>query len=220
MENYLNNIIITIDGPAGSGKDKISKYISIKYNLYQLDSGILYRRLTKKLLKNNITPTNITKIKMTLKSIKFLSPRKHSSLRTEKIGRLTSIFAKNKFIRDFVNSQQKIIVKNLLKKYKGCVIDGRDIGSKVFKNANIKLFIIANIEIRAKRRHKQLIEQGEKSIYSRILKDMELRDKQDKTRKISPMVAPTNAFIIDNSKSFKFTRKQIHQILFNKFNLS
>ena len=99
-------------------------------------------------------------------------------------------------------------------------IDGRDIGSKVFKNAKIKLFVNVNVEIRAKRRHKQLIEQGEKSIYSRILKDMELRDKQDKTRKISPMVAPTNAFIIDNSKSFKFTRKQIHQILFNKFNLS
>ena len=106
------------------------------------------------------------------------------------------------------------MVSKLLKKYKGCVIDGRDIGSKVFKNANIKLFIIANIEIRAKRRHKQLIEQGEKSIYSRILKDLKLRDKTDTKRNVSPLVVPKKAIIVDNSYSFKNTIEQLEKAMF------
>ena len=93
------------------------------------------------------------------------------------------------------------------------MIDGRDIGTKVFKNAKIKLFIDANIEIRAKRRHKQLIEQGEKSIYSPILKDLKLRDKTDINRKESPLRIPVGAIIIDNSKSFIKTKNQINKAL-------
>ena len=106
---------------------------------------------------------------------------------------------------------------NILKTSKGCVIDGRDIGSKVFKNATIKLFIDVDVKIRAKRRHKQLIELGEKSIYTRILKDMTLRDRQDKNRKISPLVIPHRAIIIDNSKSFKHTCDQLNNIIIKKF---
>ena len=216
----MNNFIVSIDGTSGSGKERIAKYISRKYNFYHLDSGILYRRITSIILKKKINIKKKKELINLLNKIKILSPRRHRYLRSEEISKKTSLFATNPIIRNFVNKQQKIIVKKRLKTYAGCVIDGRDIGSKVFKKAKIKLFIVVQPILRAKRRHKQLIEQGEKSIYSRILKDMELRDKQDKTRKISPMVAPTNAFIIDNSKSFKFTRKQIHQILFNKFNLS
>ena len=105
-----------------------------------------------------------------------------------------------------------MIVKKILKHRKGCVIDGRDIGSKVFKSAKIKLFIKVKSEIRAKRRHKQLIAQGEKSIYSQILKDLKLRDKKDRNRNISPLIIPRNAILIDNSKSFKFTCNQIIRV--------
>ena len=105
-------------------------------------------------------------------------------------------------VRKFINNQQKSIVKKILKSKKGCVIDGRDIGSEVFKNAKIKLFIEVKPEIRAKRRHKQLIEQGEKSIYTRILKDLKLRDKTDINRKESPLIIPKDAIIIDNSNAF------------------
>ena len=149
---------------------------------------------------------------MKLKSIKFLSPRKHSSLRTEKIGKLTSIFAKNKIVRDFINLQQRIIVKKILKTKKGCVIDGRDIGSVVFKNAHIKLYIDVNIKIRAERRYKQLIDIGEKSIYAKILKEIKLRDKVDKSRKNSPLIIPRGAYVIDNSSSFTNTINQIKTI--------
>ncbi len=105
----------------------------------------------------------------------------------------------------------------MLKSYKGCVIDGRDIGSHVFKNAKIKLFIGVSAKIRAKRRHKQLIEQGEKSIYSRILKGIILRDKTDKNRAISPLVVPLNSTYIDNSFDFKNTILQINQVLKKKY---
>ena len=83
--------------------------------------------------------------------------------------------------------------------FKGCVIDGRDIGNKVFKNAKIKLFIKVKPEIRAKRRHKQLIEQGEKSIYSRILKDINLRDKNDKKDLDYEIIYNQTANLIKNS---------------------
>jgi len=116
-------------------------------------------------------------------------------------------------VRNFVNAHQKKIVKSLKKSYDGCVIDGRDIGSNVFRNAKIKLFIRVKPEIRAKRRHKQLLEQGEKSIYSQILKDINLRDKTDINRSVSPLVVPKNAIIIDNSSSFKKTIKQIKKTM-------
>ena len=214
----MKKIIITIDGPSGSGKEKIAKYISKKYNFFHLDSGILYRRLTFILAKNKINLNNDLEIKKFLKTKNTLSYKKHSSLRTEDIGKKTSIIAKRKNVRDYINNQQRLIVVKILKKYKGCVIDGRDIGSKVFKNAQIKLFIKVNTKIRAKRRFKQLIAQGEKSIYSRIFKDLKLRDKTDINRKTSPLVIPKKAFIIDNSKTFNHTCSQINS-LFNKKNL-
>ena len=216
MGIFLNNLILTIDGPSGSGKEKIAKYISNKYNLYHLDSGILYRRLTAILIKNKIELNNDQEIKKFLKTIETLSHKKHSSLRNEIIGKKTSQIAKITFVRSFINKQQHIIVSKILKKYHGCVIDGRDIGSKVFKNAQIKLFIKANIEIRAKRRHKQLLDQGEKSIYTRILKDLKLRDKSDTNRKASPLTIPINAIIIDNSNSFQYTCEQIEKVFKKK----
>ena len=181
--------------------------------MFHLDSGILYRRVAKSLIDNKINYKNIKKIKIFLKSQKKISHRKHITLRSEHISKLTSLIAIYPSVRQFVNNQQKLSVSNILKKNKGCVIDGRDIGTKVFKNAKIKLFIDANIEIRAKRRHKQLIEQGEKSIYSHILKDLKLRDKTDINRKESPLRIPVGAIIIDNSKSFIKTKNQINKAL-------
>ena len=207
--------IITVDGPAGSGKEKISKYIARKYKLYHLDSGILYRRLAYELDKKNIKTFDITQIKKMLKNIKPLSLRKNQTLRREQIGKAASEIAKLDFVRHFINSQQKLITKNPTKK-KGFVIDGRDIGSIVFKRAYLKLYIDVDVNIRAKRRYKQLIDNGEKSIYRQILEDIRLRDKKDKSRKISPLVIPKGAFIINNSQSFRKTTSQINKIIGNK----
>ena len=204
--------IITVDGPAGSGKEKISKYIARKYKLYHLDSGIFYRRLAYILERKNIKTHEVNKIKLILKNIKSLSLRKNQALRKEQIGKAASEIAKLDFVRYFINFQQRLATKVPNNK-KGFVIDGRDIGSVVFKSAFLKLYVEVDVIIRAKRRYKQLIDNGEKSIYLKILKDIKLRDKTDKTRKNSPLVVPRGAKIINNSHTFKKTIAQIRNII-------
>jgi len=199
--------IITVDGPAGSGKERICKYIAKKYNFMHIDSGLLYRQLAYVLKKNKIKALEELKIKAFIKSLK-LPIKKKSSLRMETIGQYASIIAKYEFVRNFINLQQRLITKTNSKR-EGFVIDGRDIGSVVFKKAFLKLYIDVDVNIRAKRRYKQLIDNGEKSIYRRILEDIKLRDKQDKNRNNSPLVIPKGATIIDNSKIFTNTISQI-----------
>ena len=204
--------IITVDGPAGSGKERVSKYIARRYKLFHLDSGTMYRRLAYELANKNIQTFEVDKIKIILKNTKRLSLRKTQALRKEKIGKAASEIAKLNFVRYFINSQQRLATKTPNKK-RGFVIDGRDIGSVVFKKAYLKLYIDVDVNIRANRRYKQLIDNGEKSIYLKILKDIKLRDKTDKTRKNSPLVVPKGAKIINNSHTFKKTIAQIRNII-------
>ena len=210
----MKKLIITIDGPAASGKEKIAKYISKKWKLNHLDSGILYRRLALIFLVENIDVSSIHKIESKLKEIRQISYRNSKDIRTQVISKLASRIAVHNCVRSFVNQfQYNFVNKN--KKMRGFVIDGRDIGSVVFKKADLKLYIDVNTEIRAKRRYKQLIDTGEKYIYPKILKDIKLRDKQDKLRKHSPLVIPKGSHIINNNGSFKNTVNQI-KILMDK----
>ncbi len=204
----MKKIIITIDGPAASGKEKIAKYISKKWNLYHLDTGTLYRQVAFNFLEKKVNIKSIKDIKKYLINQNFLTFRQNKKLRTEKISKLASKIAVFKYIRKYVNNFQIEFVQKHIK-YKGFVIDGRDIGSVVFKNAELKLYIDVNEENRAKRRYKQLIDSGEKSIYPQILKEIKLRDKKDKSRKNSPLVVPKGSFVINNNGSFKETKKQI-----------
>ena len=164
MVSFLKSIIITIDGPAASGKGKIAKYISKKWKFKHLDSGLLYRRLAFIFLNEKIDINNINKIKKKIRNINNISYRRSKKLRTQQISNLASKIAVHSSVRNFINkSQYEFVKKN--KNNKGFVIDGRDIGSVVFKNADLKLYIEANAEIRAKRRYKQLIDSG-KSLYT------------------------------------------------------
>ena len=208
----MKKIIITIDGPAASGKGRIAKYIAKKYNFSHIDSGLLYRKIAKLLIDNNIDLKKINQIKQILIKINNLSLRNNNNLRNEHIGKVSSIIAKMNFVRNHVNTQQILHTKQKTNK-KGFVIDGRDIGSVVFKNADLKLFIEVDPNVRAKRRHKQLIDLGEKSIYAEILKEIKLRDRQDIIRSNSPLVVPKGAHIIDNSKSFKQTLSKINNLI-------
>jgi len=210
----LKKFIVTIDGPAASGKEKIAKYLSKKWNLNHLDSGILYRRLALIFSIENIDIKDVNKIKSKLKNIHQISFKNSKNIRTQVISKLASKIAIHDCVRSFVNKLQYDFV-NENKKMRGFVIDGRDIGSVVFKKANLKLYIDVNPEIRAKRRYKQLIDSGEQSIYPKILKDIKLRDKQDKLRKHSPLVIPKGSHIINNNGSFKNTVNQINILLEN-----
>ena len=208
----MKKIIVTIDGPAASGKEKIAKYISRKWKLRHLDSGIFYRRLAFNFFTNSININNIREIKKEILKIESLSFRKSKKIRTQDISNLASKIAVHDCVRIFINKLQREFVKKHHNN-KGFVIDGRDIGSVVFKEADLKLYIDVNPEIRAKRRYKQLIDSGEKSIYPKILKDIKLRDKQDKIRKHSPLVVPQGAYIINNNGTFKNTIRQINRLL-------
>ena len=208
----MKKIIITIDGPAASGKGRIAKYIAKKYNLLHIDSGLIYRKVAKLLIDHKIDLNDTNRIKKILINNKKLTLRNNNNLRNEQIGKVTSIVAKMNLIRNYVNTQQIIHTTQKTEK-KGFVIDGRDIGSVVFKNADLKLFIDVKPSVRAKRRHKQLIDLGEKSIYAEILKEIKLRDKQDIIRSNSPLVVPKGAHIIDNSGSFNKTLKKINHLI-------
>ena len=210
----MKKIIVTIDGPAASGKEKIAKYISNKWKLTHLDSGILYRRLALTFLIDKVDINNLNEIKKSIKKIHNISLRNIKKIRTQQISKLASKIAVHNFVRIFINKLQYDFVKKN-QNIRGFVIDGRDIGSVVFKKADLKLYIEVKSEIRAKRRHKQLIDTGEKSIYPKILKDIKLRDKKDKLRKNSPLLVPKDAYIINNNGSFKNTIKQISNLLEN-----
>ena len=208
----MKKIIITIDGPAASGKGRIAKYIAKKYNFIHIDSGLLYRKIAKLLIDKKISIKKTNQIRQILSKNENFSLRNNKNLRNENIGKVSSVIAKMNFVRNHVNKQQILHTKYKTNK-KGFVIDGRDIGSVVFRNADLKLFIEVNPNVRAKRRHKQLIDLGEKSIYAKILKEIKLRDRKDIIRTNSPLVVPKGAYIIDNSKSFKETLKKINYLI-------
>ena len=208
----MKKIIISVDGPAASGKEKIAKYISKKWKYKHLDSGIIYRKLAYILLKNKTNLKSKSEIKKIINQNIQISFRKSKILRSEKISKIASEIAVHGYIRDYVNKFQRNFV-NYNQKNKYFVIDGRDIGSVVFKNADLKLYIDVSEEIRAKRRYKQLIDTGEKSIYRQILKDIKLRDKKDKNRINSPLVVPNGAFVIKNNGTFNNTVKQINVLV-------
>ncbi len=209
----MKKIIISIDGPAGSGKGRIARYLSKKWKLQHIDSGILYRRLSFQLNKNGYQYENEIKVKKYLLNNPRISFRNHKKLRNEKISLITSQIASYKSVRNYINRLQQNFVLNH-QKNRGFVIDGRDIGSVVFKdNSDLKLYIEVDSKIRAKRRYKQLIEMGEKSIYQKILKDINLRDKKDKQRKHSPLLIPSGAIIISNNFDFKLTCQKINKLV-------
>ncbi len=206
--------IVSVDGPAASGKGRIAKYISKKWKLKHLDSGMLYRRLAYILIKDNINIKNPKEIQVKLDKLNGISFRNNKYLRSQAVSKASSQIAIHSIVRLFINRVQNSFVKENLE-YNRFVIDGRDIGSVVFKNANIKLYIDVEPEIRAKRRYKQLIDSGEKSIYQKILKDIILRDKKDKTRKNSPLTIPKGSVIINNNGNFIRTIKQLKCYLDN-----
>ena len=208
----MKKLLVTIDGPAASGKGRIAKYVSKKWKLFHLDSGVLYRRIALLISEKKITLNQVANIKKIISSQKNISLRNHKRLRSEEISKIASKIAVFGFVREKINKLQREIVKNNINK-RGFVVDGRDIGSIVFKNADLKLYIDVNEINRAKRRYKQLIDSGEKSIYPKILKEIKLRDKKDKLRKHSPLVVPKDAYIIDNNHNFVSTTQQINKLI-------
>ena len=185
--------VIAIDGTAGSGKGTLAKNLSRKLNFDHLDTGLLYRIYAFESIKEGRKeiPTKINFNKWFTNTVKL------TGLRSEKISKLASqISQSNEVRKSLVNFQRNFA--NNPPKGKGSVIDGRDIGTIIVPNAEVKFFIDAEIEIRASRRIRQL--RLNSLEYSNTVENMRKRDIQDSKREVSPLRPAVDSFKIDTSK--------------------
>tara|TARA_B110000003_G_C16651054_1_gene534144 strand:- start:86 stop:733 length:648 start_codon:yes stop_codon:yes gene_type:complete len=209
-------IQVAIDSPAGSGAGTQAKLISKYYNLFYLDTGKLYRILGYVYLKNKKKINYVSFKKIILKT-KFGDLKKKYLLQNE-IGLAASHLAKNKSIRSFVTLYQKKVTENPPKKFNGVCFDGRDITYNIMPNADIKIFMTAKINVRAKRRYTELISQGHNISFKEVYKTIKKRDNSDFKRKISPLIKTKDAILIDNTnltinQCFKKIKKIINKKL-------
>ena len=196
--------LITIDGPAGSGKGTIAKQLSEVLKLNYLDSGAIYRILGLHLIENNIPIDNEDLIKKSIEKANIQFSRHKISLnnrdvtddiRTESIAKTASLIAANKTVRESILDLQRSFLKK-----PGLVAEGRDMGTVVFPEAKNKFFLTASVQERADRRYKQLISKGFDVSIADLVVEIQERDFRDINRTISPLVPAANAVIIDTTK--------------------
>jgi cytidylate kinase len=203
---------IAIDGHSSCGKSTIAKSIARKYKMRYIDTGAMYRAVTlycmrEKIIDNSIIDTDkllekIDNLNIDFryntnlqKSETFLNNQNVEDLiRGIDVSENVSNIAKIKEVRSKLVSLQKRMGLN-----KNVVMDGRDIGTKVFPDAKLKLFITAKVEVRAQRRYNELVDKGERVNYSEVLKNINTRDFNDSNREFNPLVKSDDAILIDNS---------------------
>ena len=194
--------VITIDGPSASGKGALSRKVANKFNLNILDSGVLYRLFAYfyNLNIDNQEITNIIKNQINFKlekdNLRVLNQDKDitSKLRTEDIAKTASKISSKKEVRKLLFNIQRNFYEE-----KGLVADGRDMGTVVFKDAKLKIFLTASAEIRAKRRYIELQNLGQEVNMPALIADIESRDLKDSSRELSPLLPADDATIIDSS---------------------
>ena len=199
--------IITIDGLSSSGKSSISVLLAKKLGWNLLDSGLLYRAIAYLTALESKSINDQDQINKLMGDFKLQTTKQSNLYRiiyknnditdylnTEIVGKNASVVSKLPFIRNlFLPIQHSCI------QAPGLIANGRDMGTKVFTNATLKLFFVAEVNIRAKRRHEQLITQGENVDFNSILASLKARDDADQNRSISPLEPAHDAEIVDSS---------------------
>lgn len=198
---------IAIDGPAGAGKSTIAKLLAKELDYLYIDSGAMYRACTLFLIKKSIIKKPESKINKEIKKIKIEFEKKNEdqlvylngediskNIRLQEITKNVSFVSAMKCIREEMVKRQKEFGEN-----NSIIMDGRDIGTAVFKNADLKIYLTASAEIRAKRRKKDLDKLNEKSTIPALIKDIQRRDHLDSSRNISPLSKAQDAIVIDSS---------------------
>ena len=192
---------IAIDGTAASGKGTLSENLSKDLKLPRLDTGLLYRKLAFMYIKSlKLTPTQNIIENSILKSILNdfdVNDLEQETLKQDLYGNFASRIGKLDFVRNKLKIIQIEFVENMIKKKGGCILDGRDIGTKILPNADIKFYIDAPIKIRAKRRFEQLSSIDKSIKFKNILLDLEKRDISDKSRKNSPLTLSEDSILIN-----------------------
>ena len=198
-------IKIAIDGTAASGKGTLAKKLAKKYDFVHLDTGLLYRKVANELIiQKKDASTNLEDYSCKIaRNLNFLKLKKET-LRSEETAKLASLIATYPKLRKILNFKQKEFVDINKTKFPGCILDGRDIGTKILPNAEFKFFIDASIDVRAKRRLLEknisfLHENDEKCMLQSLIKKMTERDKLDRNRRTSPLAPAVDAYLIDSS---------------------
>ncbi|MEK6749099.1 MAG: (d)CMP kinase [Pseudomonadota bacterium] len=205
----INPPILTIDGPGGSGKGTVGRRVAHALEWHFLDSGALYRLLALAAINHGIELVDATRLVplATRLDVRFIATggeedgmillESHDvteAIRTETMGNAASIVASNGPVRAALLERQRAFCLA-----PGLVADGRDMGTVVFPQALVKVFITASAQVRAQRRYKQLKEKGLDVNLAAVLADIEARDERDRTRPVAPLIPAADAVIIDTS---------------------
>jgi cytidylate kinase len=190
----FKNLVISCDGGAASGKTTGARLISKKYNLKFLSSGLLYRYAAYLLLKTK-TKNKILFLRKRFKNLNYKNLNR-ISLHSPRISEYSAVIAKNKDIRKILKGYQ---IK-FSKKFKNCCIEGRDISTKILPNSDLKFFFICNINTAALRRFKELKKKSKNIKLKDVKRALQVRNKLDKQRKISPLLKHRNSIIVNSQK--------------------
>lgn len=197
---------IAIDGPAGAGKSTIAKTIAKKLEFIYVDTGAMYRAMALYFIRNGIDPSDENAINAACADVHVGIAYENGAqqvllngenvtglIRTEEVGNMASKTSAYPTVRATLLDLQRSCEKADI------LMDGRDIGTNVLPDADLKIYLTASSEIRARRRYDELIEKGEKADLAQIEKDIIIRDKQDMERKIAPLKKAEDAVLVDSS---------------------
>lgn len=201
------SFVVAIDGPGGSGKGTVTKIIAEKLGLVNIDTGAMYRCVTLDCLNKNIKPEEIEKIKEVLKAISIELKKEGTEqkvylngedvteeIRTTRVNENVAKFAAIKEVRDKITPIQQKMGDN-----SNIIMEGRDIGTVVFPNADVKIFLDCSIEERARRRYKQNIEKGIECSFEEVLESLKQRHLLETQREVAPFVQAEDAIYLDSS---------------------
>ena len=207
----MKNLVIAVDGPAGAGKSTIAKIIADKLNINYIDTGAMYRAVTYKVLQNNIDTTDeqalievakASEIDFKYNNIYLDGKILKEEIRTPEVSNNVSNVAQIKEVRYLMVDVQREIGNR-----SSVILDGRDIGSYVFPNADYKFFLNASPEERGERRYKELVKKGYETTLEEVIKDVIRRDEIDSNREFAPLVKADDAIEIDT------TGKSIEEVI-------
>jgi len=191
-------MIIAIDGPAASGKGTIGRKLAKEFGLAFLDTGLLYRAATKRVIQRQISPFNLTEVINAIEGLQ-LDEANAEDLRTPLISSITPVVAQLPGVRDVLAGLQRKFARQPPNEMHGAVLDGRDIGTVICPDADCKLYITASLHARARRRYKELLANGIKTSFQTVHRDLRKRDEQDASRLVSPLIVAEGAVVLDTT---------------------